>query len=264
VSGLAGPALKAAAAFADDIVKIAKEENWLTRLKFAFREKHHILIFGSTGTGKTNFLDSFTRGVPEAIRAEDRTMGLIRRRIRIENEPFVFIDTPGESRRPTVRTEAVQLARAKQVKVIFNIVAYGYHEYRTGRAEALRADRINEAWLEKHRKVEIEDLNRWLPQLDALLPNVPLVTLVTKADLWEDRRDDVIEYYEKGDYARVLRSSLRRDHSVMMYCAVLHKFYGQGRLSGSFDESDRLRTRVHLLHQLVLRVTDDPKFGGLD
>jgi len=40
----------------------------------------------------------------------------------------------------------------------------------------------------------------------------------------------------------------------MEYCSVFHKFYGEGPLSGLFDEQDRVDLRAHLLRELLAAV----------
>ena len=47
-----------------EVIALANKQGWLDKLKMAFRKKHRILVLGSTGAGKTNFLKSLTETMP--------------------------------------------------------------------------------------------------------------------------------------------------------------------------------------------------------
>ena len=56
-----------------DMLVLAQKQGWLDKLKMALRKKHKILVLGSTGAGKTNFLASLTETMPKAIDLMSRT-----------------------------------------------------------------------------------------------------------------------------------------------------------------------------------------------
>ncbi|MBN2209176.1 MAG: hypothetical protein JW759_07760 [Candidatus Coatesbacteria bacterium] len=56
--------------------KMAHEKGWLKKIRSLFRKSHRILVLGTTGTGKTQMIESFTGLMPKAIHYMDRTVGI--------------------------------------------------------------------------------------------------------------------------------------------------------------------------------------------
>src|SRR5215212_1337325 len=87
----------AAAKAAVAIVQIAQKQGWLDNLGNLFRRRHYILVLGSTGVGKSNFLASLKTLVPVAIDRMRRTTDVVpTSNIRLGSDLFRFIDTPGQ------------------------------------------------------------------------------------------------------------------------------------------------------------------------
>jgi energy-coupling factor transporter ATP-binding protein EcfA2 len=241
------------------LLKLAAEQGYMDRLRTLFKKKHRILVLGCTGVGKTELLKSLITLTPEVIDHLNRTEFAERHRIKIRNEPFVFVDTPGQYR--SRRTRAIREEITRDITGILNVACYGYHENKVDRKNAFTpTGDIDEAFLEQKRKVEIDDAQSWAPLLGAPEFADWLITVVTKADLWWNRYDEVISHYSTGPYHQSLGDARSLNPVVLEYCSVFHKFYGQGSLSGAFDDSDRLRTRVHLLQSLLASIGK----GGLN
>ncbi len=234
------------------IFELAVKQGWLDKLLTAFRKKHTILILGSTGAGKTNFLQSLTELTPKAIEHMNRTEIAQKHSIKIKKQPFIFVDVPGQSLHSTRRIRAIRETMSRGLSGIINVVSYGYHEYRIGKAKALTAHgSVNEAFLRKHRQIEIDALAEWTPLLGSRDTTGWLINVITKADLWWNRKDEVFQHYASGPYFEALGEAKSLEPIFLEYCSVFHKFYGDGALSGSFDESDRVRARGNLLRTLL-------------
>jgi len=135
---------------------------------------------------------------------------------------------------------------------VMNVVSYGYHEYAAAAGEALTSTGVSESFLQRHRDNELTALNEWLPLLGDRTVTRWIFTVVTKADLWWDKYDEVLEYYQIGPYAEKLRGvDSRLRVATLPYCSVVHRFFGTAKHAGSFDDEDRMRTNKHFLHQLV-------------
>jgi len=241
----------AAAKAAVAIVDIAKEQGLLRRLRDVLRTKHYVLILGSTGTGKSNFVLSLKELVPEAIDHLSRTAFASRSRVQLAGTVFDFIDTPGQAELRARRLEAIRKALDQTRFGVINVVSWGYHEYKTGKSEAIAPDGgVDAAWLSTHREVELDSAAEWVP----LVAGKPayMITLVTKADLWWPEADNVIRYYEKGKYYRVVRDAALAGHVVVPYSSVFHNFYNEGALAGSFDAADREDCQKSLLQELFV------------
>jgi len=243
------------------VLEIAIKQGWLDRLLNAFRKKHTILVLGSTGAGKTNFLQSLTELTPKAIDQMNRTEFAQKHSVKIKKQPFVFVDVPGQALHSTRRIRAIRETMSGKLSGIINVVSYGYHEYRIGKAKAVNANgSASKAFLEKHRQIEIDALVEWTSLLGSRDTTGWLLNVITKADLWWDRKDEVFQHYASGPYFEALGEAKSLEPIFLEYCSVFHKFYGDGALSGSFDESDRVRARGNLLCTFLEAVGK----GGLD
>jgi energy-coupling factor transporter ATP-binding protein EcfA2 len=243
------------------VLELAVKQGWLDKFLNAFRKKHTILVLGSTGTGKTNFLQSLIELTPKAIDQMNRTEFAQKHSIKIKKQPFVFVDVPGQALHSPRRIRAIRETMSRGLSGIINVVSYGYHEYRIGKAKAVTAHGIvNEAFLKKHRQVEIDALAEWTSLLGSRDTTGWLINVITKADLWWNRKDKVLQHYVSGPYFEALGEAKSLEPIFLEYCSVFHKFYGDGTLSGNFDESDRVRARGNLLRTLLEAVGK----GGLD
>jgi energy-coupling factor transporter ATP-binding protein EcfA2 len=237
------------------LYRIADDEGFLDRLKNFFKRKETIVVLGSTGSGKTNLLDSLgvAAALVDPVPAITRTTTPDRRKVIVNERPFTIIDTPGQKAHAAQRQVIYREAMTKPPVRIINVVSFGYHEYATGSQEALDGHGIpQDDWLRRHRGNELEAMREWLPLLGNGDTTSWILTVVTKADLWWNQREEILEYYEKGTYAQEISSAdphLR--HSVLPYSSVFHRFYGAGPLAGTFDDEDRLQTTRHFLQQLV-------------
>src|SRR3712207_2411120 len=86
----------AAAKVAVAILQMAQKQGLLDKLVDAFKKKHLIVVLGSTGTGKSNFIDSLRTLVPKAIDRMSRTQFATQHRLKLAGTIFDFVDTPGD------------------------------------------------------------------------------------------------------------------------------------------------------------------------
>jgi hypothetical protein len=236
------------------IIQIAQRQGWLGRLRDIFRKKNHVLLLGSAGTGKSNFIDSLKTQVPSAIDRLDRTERGTVERVRVGVKPFVFYDTPGHDGHAPRRMKSIREALHAKHLGIIHVVCAGYHEYSTGAGEALDGNRhARPEWLDRHRTIEFESMCRWLPIVAAEVDW--FFTVITKADLWWHDRESVVKYYSEGRYADQLRNAGVTEHSILEYSSVSHRFYGDGLLSPTFDGQQRKFLQQKLLAELLSVVT---------
>ena len=236
------------------LVKLAHKQGWLDRLLTSLRKKHPILVLGSSVAGKTAFLQSLTATVPNAIDRMVRTEFAQKHPLRIAKEPFVFTDTPGQTLHRSRRIQAIREAMKNPFAGIINVVSYGYHEHRVGKREAVANGAVNEEFLAASREVEIRALSEWTEILGDTAVAGWLITVVTKADLWWNRRDAVMAHYSAGPYAQSLGDAARLRPVVLEYCSVFQKFYNEVPMSGELQDADRVLLRGHLIRQLLASI----------
>lgn len=224
----------AAANTAIKVFERAHKQGWLAKLVNVFRHKHRVLVLGTTGAGKTNFLKSLQEIVPSAIEQMNRTEFAKKHSLSILRQPFIFTDTPGQTVHESRRMRAIREAMSGGISGVINVVFYGYHEYRIGKSDAIsQKGSVRESFLATHRQAELDALNEWTSLLGDEQTIGWFLTVVTKADLWWDRKDEVLEYYSSGPYHDALGEMKKLSPVVKEYCSVLHKFYGEAPLSGS-------------------------------
>lgn len=237
------------------LVLTAVKQGWFDKILNVFRKPHRVLVLGATGTGKTNMIDSFTQIMPEAIHYMARTRYPKSRSIKNMGEVFKVVDTPGDELYESIRMPEIRKAMARGLSGIINVVSFGYHEYRIGKREAIDSSgNVRVDFLERHRDVEKRALGEWVSLLGDREIAGWLITVVAKADLWWDRKEDVLRHYESGPYFDALGNARSLRPIVLPYCSVFHRFYDEGPLSGCFDDSDRTRLRTDLLCSLLQAV----------
>jgi energy-coupling factor transporter ATP-binding protein EcfA2 len=238
-----------------ELLVIAQKQGWLERLIDSFKKKHRILVLGSSGTGKTNFIKSLTQLIPEAVHALNRSEFIKAHHLKIDGHPFVFVDTPGQHDHASKRITAIQDAMKDSVAGIINVVSYGYHEGPASLADVFEADgSLRGSFLANRRQIEIEAMAEWKTHLASREIARWLMTVITKADLWWDSREAVYYHYQFGDYGRALGAAQVLQPVVLGYSSVVHRFYDRGHIATSFDDAQRLRLRGHLFAQLIAAI----------
>ena len=228
------------------ILKMVHSAGVVQKAYGKIRKKHRFAVFGSSGTGKSNLLLSIENPLTAAISRDDRTAANRTVRLMIAGKPFVFVDTPGQ---PAYRDQIAEVTHAGQNQPLFrrkrfngilNVVSYGYHE---GKGDDLTKVfdenlEVKESYLTAFRKQELDQVEEWFRPLARPDRIDWIITVVTKADLWWEKRDDIMSYYSEGQYGtRIGAASV--GHRVLPYCSVLHKFYEKQPLPGFLDDDGK-------------------------
>ena len=206
---------------------------------------------GASGVGKTQLIRSLTSLVPELVSIVERTHFVEKNRIEVDGKLFEFVEAPGELIRYKIRDSAIKEAVRQKYSLIINVVASGYHEYSEHNANRVFDEEGNifEEFTETHKEIEIDMLSEWCEQFDRSksLPN--LVTVVSKADIWWDQRENVILHYKDGEYASFL-DGFDFDHAVVGYSARVHRMHDAGKLSQYFDDDCKADLRGQLFRTI--------------
>ncbi len=187
-----------------------KEEinNLLNDLLKYLRTSFDIIVFGIASTGKTtmgNFVNGKTTFMDLAI--AERSINLEFFKFEESTNRIVnFIVTPGEERHEQANLIKFQeiIAQKKPFGLI-NVVSYGYQFPKNlSYQEVVSEDKPLEDYLKERREMEIKSIEKLLPHIKTARNLSWMLTLVTKQDLWWDKRDEVKNYYQNGDYAKVI------------------------------------------------------------
>lgn len=235
--------------------RVADKMGIIERIKEFFRKPRTIVVLGATGSGKTNLLKSLSvaPGLISAIHRDARTEHVEKSRIKIGNQQFLAIDTPGQMAHKYLREEAIRESLAKRPLLVINVVSYGFHEYTYPPITDAVDEEGNprQEYLERHRINELAALDEWLPLLGHREMTKLLVTAVTKADLWWNDKEIAKEYYANEPYGKLVRAADQGLHHVVLpYCSVVHRFFNTSLLPGTFDDAVRQSLNLQFLTQL--------------
>lgn len=246
-----------------ELAKRAIKEGWFERFKDIFRRRHRILLLGSTGVGKSNFVKSLTDPLPEVIDTLNRTAFPKYHRLKIEAQPFEFIDTPGQAAHALVRMREIRKLIRKRANLgVISLVAYGYHEYVADLASAFdKNDKVNPEFLKLHRQYECEFVEAWAPLLIDPAVTQWVITLISKADLWWSSRNAVLKYYTSPPYTSPFGSASELMPAAVPYCSVVRRYFSRGKLSPGFDDLDRQTLRAEMF-RILLEAIGKPESHG--
>lgn len=192
---------------------------------FYFRSPVRVIVFGESGTGKTQFINSllsnnFTKG---------RTRLTERKRMVLNNgRKILFFDTPGHQTLKEQRYKLGEFISQKKIAGIINVVSFGFNESDT--ADGINifkvgTDEVKEEYLRENRKREISQLDDWIRYINAENKVKWIITIVNKADIWYENKSNVITYYENGDYAKAI-AGIKSCCALYtyLYCSVISPF----------------------------------------
>ena len=246
------------AKIAVDIYKLAKELGWMDKLKSFWKKKRKIIVLGSTGAGKTQFIESMQTLIPQLILNTDRTAFNTSTMLSLGNTLFKLTDTPGQIGHEGRRMEAIADA-LKDAEGVINVVSFGYHEFDVSANEAITKEgAARQSFLKANRENEMAALDEWTGKLSLGLKNPWLITLATKADLWWDQREAVKAHYETGPYHQWLGDAQDMKPTVCLYSSIRHRFFDRTPLCGHFDDTDRLRLRENFF-RVLFEAIGNPK-----
>lgn len=226
------------------IIKALTEYDLIDVLKSWLRKRKKILLTGTLGVGKTLFIDSLSKDIVEPIPRSERTLGIIKTKGRTKHIGYVLIDTPGGRSRLIFESEKIKDLILDKRPVVINITSYGYHEYDLLKKDISKkvfssTDKniINKKYLEKHRELEYKRLLEWKIFFQIISPSW-FITVINKADLWWNDKEECLEYYKKGKYANIFKDLKDSQHICLPYCSIINKFYDI-KPHTDFDETDK-------------------------
>ncbi len=186
-----------------------KIEEILNNLLKFIKTNFEITVFGTSSTGKTT-LGLFIEGdrTFADISKADRSINLEFYALKEStNRNVLFVITPGEKRHEEENIKKLEEIIAKKKPFGFiNVVSYGYQFPKQLKyEEMIPSGKTLEIYLEERRQEEI-DLLKKLTTLISRAENLAwMLTLVTKQDLWWNKRNEVENHYKTGEYSKTIK-----------------------------------------------------------
>lgn len=236
------------------ILDKGKRKELIKQFNLLVRKNRKIVIFGLSGTGKSQFINSLKKNLIIA----DRTDTTAKVRFNLDDFPLLFIDTPGQTVRQYPRKQELTKILKNGVEGIINVVSYGYEEnpdYQLDRVFDENGD-VKESFLKLNRKSEVERLSEWLPLIQPSDIRW-IVNLVNKADIWWDNIDVVSDYYINKEYGEAF-SKINGFTNVLTipFCSII-KPYHNNKTSGRFGEIQKDQFHHHFMKQLLNLLKED-------
>jgi energy-coupling factor transporter ATP-binding protein EcfA2 len=212
IEPLAKAGLEATAEFAwkhrRSLTSVASE---LFRMVSAGRLR--VLVFGAAGSGKSTIGKLLAGTLTDDELLKNYQDSFATERFSVAGTVFGrLLVAPGQQSRAHASDELRLMLRSGQIDGVINVTAYGYHSF-PGRG-AWTEDRAYEAgmtpaeflraYLPLRRQLEIGQLAQLADDLRLSPKKVWLLTVVSKADLWCDREQEVRDYYSSGSYSAVI------------------------------------------------------------
>lgn len=245
-----------AAKAGNSIIDDKKRNEILKKIMLLVRSNRKIVIFGLSGAGKSQFINSLQKNLVLAARTETTE----KIKFEIDDFPILFIDTPGHSGRQYPRKQELTEILKNGVEGIINVVSYGYEENPDFTFDDIFTPKneVKESFLKLNRKAEVERLAEWLPLIHP--NNIKwIINLVNKADLWWDKLEAVNKHYLYEEYNDAFKQIHNYSNVLTLpFCSIIKPYY-ETRSSGIFGEIHKEQLYSHFLHQLHTLIKEDKK-----
>lgn len=198
---------------------------WFNRI---FKKKIKIIIYGDSGVGKTQFIKTIT-GKDEKEPSRTRMTchyDLILR----TGRKVILIDTPGHKTNQIARNSELDELTRGHIDGIINLVDYGYQDSSNLQQHKdtvfkLGTSEVKPEFLNENRKREIERSNEFINRITASGKIKWIITVINKADVWDKERETVLEYYEIGEFRKImehLQGTITQ--TICPFCSIIKPF----------------------------------------
>ncbi len=243
------------------IVKLHKWWEWLVYVtNFYFRKPVNVIVYGTTGAGKTEFIRALLEQEVDLMNPP-RTRFFEGKRLVLNNgRKIKFFDVPGHSSLKQQRQTVAEKIVKRKIKGIINVTTYGYNDVEEAEDVAIfKIDNpgipvVKNDYLKKNRQRELEQIREWENYITSYNKIKWLITVVNKADIWNKNKKDVLDYYQSGLYYDNFIKTIERvcKTCVFPYCSIISPFANQP-MELSFSERDKIKMH-HELKSVILKL----------
>lgn len=195
-----------------------------------FSSTRRIVIYGESGSGKTQFLHTLL-GLDDDF-DEQRTQTIMEYPFELsDGHKVIFIDTPGNQSLGFIRKTLQERYAKKEISGIINVVSNGYQSIpTTNLAQVFNVDSnvVKPQYLSMNKERELRQLEEWKSFVTARSGVKWFVTIVNKADIWYADIANTMDYYNGGKYHDSIRELLNVcDVMSYPFCSIIAPFYGR-------------------------------------
>lgn len=232
-------------------------DKWIDGIIYVFnyycRSPYRVAVFGTSGAGKTEIIRALVEE-PVGERDPERTGFYQKKVMQLKNgRKILLIDAPGHSTLVTERNAVTEMIVGKKIKGIINVVTYGYNEaietedvtiFKVPSTSSSVTREVKDEYLNTNRKNELNQINEWSKFITGKSKIEWVITIVNKADIWYNKKEKVLDYYNNGEYYTGFTSSISQvcTTNVFPYCSLIAPF---GKKTMLLDFSEREKTKMH-------------------
>jgi energy-coupling factor transporter ATP-binding protein EcfA2 len=222
-----------------------------------FSRKRRIVIYGESGSGKTQFLHTFL-GIENFD--EQRTQTIDEYPMKLSSgHKVIFIDTPGNQSLSYIRQQLAARYAKNEICGIINIVAYGYQSVpNTDLARVFNIDtnEVKPQFLDENKQRELRQLEEWKQYVTADSGVKWFITIVNKADIWYGNMENTMAYYQSGPYHEAIRE-LVNVCKVMSYpfCSLIAPFFNR-RMPLEMSQREQIKMHKNFKKKLIELITE--------
>lgn len=127
---------------------------------------------------------------------------------------------------------------------IINLVDYGYQDSEQlqddpDKAFKVGTSDVKEEYLKENRRLEKERTQEIISRINGNVKPKWFITLINKADIWNDKRSEVISYYEAGEFNTIMEHLEHATNvTTCAFCSVITPF-GNKPMQISYGERDK-------------------------
>jgi hypothetical protein len=178
------------------------------------KRRVRIVVFGAAGTGKSS-LGRLLSGADVSPEYSESTQ-IETYRLDGATGCTVLVPPGQDSLRAATWNDLVRDVASGKATVVVHVVSWGINAIEplpfrgvAGFQEGMSPEDAAEAFAANQRARELETLREYASHFGLAPSKLSLLTVVTKQDLWWDRREEVRRHYE-GEYAQVVDGLRRR------------------------------------------------------
>lgn len=218
---------------------------------YFFSKPYCVIVYGATGVGKTEFCRSLLERNLELTESPRTVLHQIEILVLKDGHKIKLYDLPGHVSYKANRDRVIELMAKQKVYGIINVVSYGYHEVQN--AQNLKTFKVSNGedvlnidtqFQKDNLQREYEQAKEW--RTGANLPcNLGwIITVVNKADIWFNKRDEILDYYQKdGNYSKSIFGDFStRVRYVYPYCSIISPFCKKPML---LELGERTKLEMH-------------------
>lgn len=169
-----------------------------------------------------------------------------------DGRKIVFYDSPGQ---PTSRPERAKVKDKiinRKISGVINVVCYGYNEVAENKLKVFDNEKgiVRPQYLSKNREIELQQLDEWIGDIDSRLKVKWILTLVNKMDVWYTQQEEVMEYYNTGEYHDKF-TGIERVCKIqcLAHCSVIEPF-GDRPMMLHIGETEKNKCHLQLIETL--------------